>query len=302
MTEEELKQIDEQTRELNSKLMKMYNRYSWKNEFKAPKQEILSLHDEIVEKRIALSLICFDRVLAYNVRFNYDEEYYEILKQDLNNIMEIIVEYINPIVDDAYKNILKHDWFELCYGKYKYNIFGNKFLSNCFDDILGTLLRKNGCLESLYYRLPKELMNEELTSKLYKLLSAHELAFAYYANELYEKQYFFWGNEMTDQIFIELANRSSEEIFTFIKDIMKIPCTPCIGIIGGFIHLRKKYTHEELINFINNLKLPGEDKVIDLMMIHECCSLLEIAEEIIPSLGDISSFEPKKKSLKTYIK
>ena len=303
MAEEDYSNTFKQTVNFNHRLTEMYNIYSVRKEITVSKQEFLFLHDEILNSRNALSLLSFDIVLANNVFCKYDEEYFLVLKNDLNILMQLIIKYIKPIISDAYESILKYESVELSCREDNYILFDSRFLNNNFDDILGQLFRKNGILDELYYSLPEELIDEELTIKLYRLLSSHGLAFAYYANNLYEgSDSCFYGNNKTDQIFTELASRSSEDIFEFIKDIMKMPCQSYVGVVGGFIHLRKRYSHEYLTSFINHLKMPGEKNYIDPDWIYIYYGFLVDAEKIMQEIGDINNFDSSKNELEMYIR
>lgn len=308
--ETNLKQIANETEEFIIKLRKMHRNTGRCMKIIVPKEEFLSLHDEIKNNGNAIALVCYDIELATFVRFHYDRDYYELLKDDLDNLIDLIIRYIEPFTDIIKTTIANNNYRQLLSKSFKHKIFDNEILDNknTFDYYLGNFFRENGLLDLLYYSLPEELMKEQFTTLLYRKLSAFELAVAYFANCLDSEGAneislkVFEGNEKTDSIFVELGSRKTSEVFEFLKSIIKIPCEYPLGVTGAFIHLIDNYTHENLRDTIFNLRyekgFDGLEK-IDFDILYQC---LEDAEKVKHRMGNISNFNPREKSLRSYIK
>lgn len=296
--------IFEETNQLDEKLSKMYEIYARNKKIIVPQYEFLEFHDEIIDKENAIALTNYDIILARNIEKNFNKKYYDVLKNDLNNLIDLVLKYIEPIVNSINTAISNYDFRELRYRSYENKLFDSDVLNNKydFDNYFGTLLRKNGLLDELYYLLPEELRKEELTTLLYKKLSIHGLAISYYVNNLYENNdEIFYGNNKTDQIFVELKNRSTEEIIIFLKDIIKIPCSYVMGVVSAFIYLSNKYPHDYLTDSIYNLPLQSDFKNIDKEDIDILYGCLKTAEKVKLQIENDGKFDTYNKSLKYYV-
>ena len=264
--------------ELTSELQSIHLPYSWDKKIIVPKKELLKIHNKILIKKNAIALVYFDIILSNNIKNNFDKDYFDLLKSDLDILMDLIIYYITPIVNSFSETLLKNDSKELLIKSFKRKAFDSKLLNDrfCFDYYFGTLLTKNGNLEELYYSLPDNLKSEELSASLYKKMSVQGLSIAYYANYLYECDDIgktFYGNKNIDLISLELGNRSDEEIFTFLESIIKAPCLYTIGAVMCFDYLINKFSHDFLTKYIYNLRFKKgfnnleED---DLNIIYKC--------------------------------
>ena len=304
--EDNLEKIVQQTKDLIYRLTEMYRPFDYNKKIIVPKEDFIKFHDEIMKKGNAIALINLDIVLSCNINDRFDKDYYEILRKDLENLIDLIKDFIKPFTDSITRTIGEFDVRTLRIRSYSNKLFDNDALNDKydFDLCLGALLRKNGLLDELYYSLPEELINEELTVSLYKRLSSDEVGIAYYTNFMYEggNNKTFYGNSKTDQIFFELNNRKTEEIENYIKYLIKLPCNYVMGIIAGFINLRDSYHHDVLTSKIYNMGLSDGFSSLDddeLSSIYNC---LVIAENIKPKIKEDKENGVRDISLDWYVR
>lgn len=299
-----IKEKLEKTYKLENELYNLYNEQSWCKMIKASKVEFLAFHDKIIEEEDAIVLIYYDIVLASNLKNTFDKDYYNLLKQDLNILIDFVLRYIKSILELISNTITINNSLE--FFRKRYNMFDDAILNDnhYFNELFGDLFRQNGILDELYFKLPNELRDEELAVLLYKKLTPRELAIVYYINNLdYGIDRSFEGNFKTDQIFLELYNRKSEDIINFLTDIVKIPCSYVIGAIGALINLSYRYSHQELTVLIQNIGFSDDfdNKLLDgLGIIDNLYNCLLLAEDIKLKIGDIKDFDVYDKSLYYY--
>jgi hypothetical protein len=309
--EKNFKNIVEETDVLLDEFFSLYKRYSNYQNIIVPKETFLEFHNKIIEKGNAILLVMYDIVLKRNIDHEFDEDYYNLLNNDLSTLIDFIIKYMDPFINVMNDVITNNNYMKLCYKSYKKKTFDNEVLDNLntFQNNLGYLLCKNGLLDELYYLFAPGEISEQFTTSLYKRLSSFELAVAYYANcKYYERDdenglslCTFEGNEKTDRIFVELGNRTTEELFDYIYSLIKLPCNGAIGIIGAFVHLSKRLDHEKLTTFIYGLRYHEDFKNIDEIELDILYSCLEDAEGVAKNITSIEDFANKGESLKKKI-
>lgn len=216
----------------------------------ASKDDVLKYYELVKNSNLPGPLIFLYIIFAYSK----EEDYLNLLKEDLLNLPDVCVNYLKPIIQYGLDNFNKKT------DRFYSDEYDIKCLNDVrtFESLFTSYIKKSSPLIELEYVLTGG-MRKNFISAIYNKLNVDELAFCYYSlsrNALLFKNYsseIDYENPSRNLIYNELNNRTNEELKSFIRTIILLPCQHIYGIEYCLVKLMNHYTHEELVWFLREV-------------------------------------------------